>query len=271
METKNLKDTSYWLYTFWNKEEQAKDEYKIFQMLIEDNGFFKANDVKIYNPQLAFILTSKELPVRNMETQIETTINGREYLKTYIEAYKEGEQYFKTESKFAPNTLYETKAKQYVKNQNPTVLNHKTVKEFGYYSGIINKVEEQAKINQLFTPFDKCEHDLPPQPIEVSKYNPDFKPSFFNLKGFELFNYIIDNYDKDGKIKYINIWYFLRYLTENTNGEIVFNFTQDKYKVFIFEKYGIKIKKFTKAEYRYDTKELPILKNIEMDFRKNIV
>lgn len=110
-----------------------------------------------------------------------------------------------------------------------------------------------------------------PQLIEVSKYNPDFKPSFFNSKGFELFNYIIDNYDKDGKIKYINIWYFLRYLTENTNGEIVFNFTQDKYKVFIIEKYGIKIKKFTKAEYGYDAKELPILKNIETDFRKNIV
>ena len=55
---------------------------------------------------MAVILTSKELPTLNMDTQIETTINGWKYLKTYIEAYKEGEQYFETEFKVSPNTLY---------------------------------------------------------------------------------------------------------------------------------------------------------------------
>lgn len=183
------KDTRFWLTTFFEEQEQTKHEYKVFKREIENNGCFKVktetDTVKIYTPELAVIFTSNKLSARNMDTQTETIINGSEYLKTYIEAYKEGEQYFETEFKVSTNTLYGANAEQYVrdihlnffhvqhtgtnegwsyvKKQYPMILTHKAVKEFGYYSGIVNKVEEQVKkYPRLFATFDKCEHNLPP-------------------------------------------------------------------------------------------------------------
>lgn len=193
---KQKKDTRFWLTTFFEKQEQTKHEYKSFKREIENNGCFKVrtetDTVKIYTPELAVIFTSNKLSARNMDTQTETNINGWEYLKTYIEAYREGEQYFETEFKVSPNTLYGANAEQYVrdihlnffhvkhtettegwsyvKKQYPIILTHKAVKEFGYYSGIVNKVEEQVKkYPRLFATFDKCEHNLPPQPIVKQK------------------------------------------------------------------------------------------------------
>jgi hypothetical protein len=52
----------------------------------------------------------------------------------------------------------------YVKKQYPLTLTHKVIKEFGYYSGVVNKVEEQIKKHpRLFASFDKCEHNLLPK------------------------------------------------------------------------------------------------------------
>jgi hypothetical protein len=197
---KQKKDTRFWLTTFFEEQEQAKHPYKSLQREIEYNGCIMVktdtDTVKIYTPELAYIFATKELPALNMDTQEETTINGLEYLKTYIEGYKKGEQYFETEFKVSPNTLYGANAEQYVKDihlnyfhvkhnnhegwsfvkkQYPIILTHKAAKEFGYYSGIVNKVEEQVKkYPKLFATFDKCEHSLPPQPIinetDIEKY-----------------------------------------------------------------------------------------------------
>ena len=212
---KQKKDTRFWLTTFFEEQEQTKHEYKSYKREIENNGCFKVktetDTVKIYTPELAVILTSEELPSRNMDTQTETNINGWEYLKTYIEAYKEGEQYFETEFKVSPNTLYGANAEQYVrdihlnffhvkhtginegwgyvKKQYPIILTHKAVKEFGYYSGIVNKVEEQVKkYPRLFATFDKCEHNLPPQPIVKQK--PELNEKLITFKNSETINKI---------------------------------------------------------------------------------
>ena len=205
---KQKKETRFELTTFIEKLEQTKHPYKSFQREIENNGCFKVktetDTVKIYTPELAVILTSKELPTLNIDTQKETTVNGWEYLKTYIEAYKEGEQYFETEVKVSPNTIYGANAEQYVrdihlnffhvrhngvdegwgyvKKRYPTILTHKAVKEYGYYSGIVNKVEEQVKkYPRPFATFDKCEHNLPPQPIVKQKPEKETPKTFEEL------------------------------------------------------------------------------------------
>jgi hypothetical protein len=189
---KKKKDIKFGLTSILKKQEQTKPEYKYFKMEIENNGCClvktKTETVKIYSPELMVIFTTNELTARNMETQTETTVNGRNYLNSYIEAYKEGEQYFENEFKVSPNTLYGEKAEQYVKGIHlnyfhinhsgtfegwgdvkksyPFILTHEIIKKFGYYSGIVNKVEEQVKKHPLlFATFDKCEHNLPPQPI----------------------------------------------------------------------------------------------------------
>jgi len=196
-ETKQRKmksDTRYWLTSIFNEQEQTKHPYLTFKKEIQTHGYFVVNtetdSVKVFTPELAVVLTSQELPVRNMDTKKATILNGWKHLLTYIEGYKEGEQYFEKEFKVSPDTLYGENAEKYVrdihlnffhlkhaganegwgyvKKQHPITLTHKLVKEYGYYSGIVNKVEEQVKkYPRLFATFDKCEHNLPPQQAET--------------------------------------------------------------------------------------------------------
>jgi hypothetical protein len=214
---KQNKDTKFWLITFFEEQEQTKPEYKSFQRQIENNGCFfkvKPDTVKIFTPELALIFFSKELSARNMDTQTDTKINGWEYLKTYITAYKEGEQYFEADYKVSPNTLYGANAEQYVrdihlnffhvkhtgtnegwgyvKKQYPIILSHEVVREYGYYSGITNKVEEQVKkYPRLFADFDKCEHNLPPQQTEMKteQETPTFVNNFDKIAPFEIYKH----------------------------------------------------------------------------------
>lgn len=187
-------DTRFWLTTFFDEHEQDTQQYKNFQFKIKNDGCIDMitdnGTVKIYTPELALIFTLKELPARNMDTDKEIKLSGLEYLKTYIESYKEGEQYFEKEFKVSPDTLYNTNAEQYVrdihfnffhvqhtgikegwgfvKKEYPFILTHKVIREFGYYSGIVNRVEEQVKkYPRLFATFDKCEHNLPDQQTDT--------------------------------------------------------------------------------------------------------
>lgn len=84
-------------------------------------------------------------------------------------------------------------------------------------------------------------------------------------KTFNLFNYLIENYQTKGKVKYTNIFKFLKNI-DKTN--YAFNFTEEKYKAYILDKYGIQITTFNTANYKYADIEQPILNQFEQDFRK---
>lgn len=214
MENK-IKDTPFELINFF--EQQATQKYNGIQREIDIKGYINFNtdtgSVKVYSRELAEILISNSLPALNIETRIETTINGLEYLNTFVEGYKEGEQYFETEWKITTNTLYGANAEQYVRDIHlnffhiqhsnfqgwggvkkgyPTMLTHKDVKKFGYYSGIVNKVEEQVKKHpRQFATFDKCEHNLPPQltETETEQETPTFTNNFDNIKPTEIYKH----------------------------------------------------------------------------------
>ena len=213
---KNKQDIRFWLTTFVEEEAKITFEYKHFQNQIENNGccLVKSNTdtVKIYTPELAVILISAKLTLTNMDSQKETIVNSIDYLNTFIKAYQKGEKYFENEFKVSPNTLYGVNAEQYlrdlhlnyfhvqhisshqgwsyVKKSYPIILTHKAVKEFGYYSGIVNKVDEQIeKHPRLFATFDKCEHDLPPQ--QINKQIPALNETELSkkiIKHFRFFN-----------------------------------------------------------------------------------
>jgi hypothetical protein len=221
---KVYKDVRFWLTTFFEKQEQATHQYKSYKREIECNGCFvvktETDYLKIFTPELAAILLSKELPALNMDTKEETIINGWEYLKTYIEGYKEGEQYFNNEFKVSPNILYGANAEQYVrdihlnyfhkqhigtnegwgyvKKQSPIILTHRTIREFGYFSGIVNKVEEQiSKYPKLFATFEKCEHNLQSQQSEIIKDIDDIKElhtHIFKGNAFEVWQAMFDSF-----------------------------------------------------------------------------
>lgn len=181
-------DERFWLTTLFDEQAQTTHEYIGFKREIENHDWFNIkteNDtVKIYTPELALIFSSKELQARNMETKEDATINGFKYLTTYITAFKEGEQYFEKEFAISANTLYGANAEQYVrdihlnffhiphtggnsgwqyvKKTYPYILTHKAIKEYGFYSGIVSKVDAMIKkYPKLFQAFDKCEHELP--------------------------------------------------------------------------------------------------------------
>lgn len=179
---------------FW-EQEKTKLEYKGFQREIEKHGFFNVKagieTVKFYNPYLTVVLTSIELPVKNSVTHEETIINSYEFLMTYIRGYERGEQYFETEHKVSRDIFYGTGFKEYandlhrfyfhelhgskkgwvyVKNAEPHILTHKEIEEIGFYSGLVNKVEELIKkYPEKFVMFEKQGHGLQPKQAETPK------------------------------------------------------------------------------------------------------
>lgn len=93
-----------------------------------------------------------------------------------------------------------------------------------------------------------------------------YNPNHWNAKTFDLFNYLVENYEKKGKVKYINIYKFIKNLESNT---YVMTFIHNTYKSYVLEKYGIKLTKMEVAEYDYELKDQPILKSWEELFRKS--
>ena len=175
-------DTPYWITTFL-EEASKKAECNIYKREIAVNGYFLVKSgphtVNIYTTELALILTSPALVGEHRELKNPIELNSQEYLKTYIEAFTEGERYFDAEFKASPEVLYGANQKQYiqdlhnnyfhiqhhpgkegwsyVKHQYPFILTHEAMETFGYYSGVVSKVDELVERHpQLFATFNEC-------------------------------------------------------------------------------------------------------------------
>ena len=101
--------------------------------------------------------------------------------------------------------------------------------------------------------------------ISVSQNLLDYNPNNFNEIGYDLFCYLVDNYSKKGKVKFINIYYYLK--DEVDKNMYSFKFTQSEYTEFIKENYDIEIKKYQKANFDYDEQKR-VLNSLEQEFRK---
>jgi len=144
-------------------------------------GFIIGDDtINVYTPTLCYILSRQELQVYNLDAQKDETINGKGFLNTYVEAYYKGIQHFEDEIKVNQNVLYGANAEsivkdlhykyfhaknsassigwQFVKKSFPVILTHKAISEYGYFSGIMSKVDKLIKdYPNIFKTFDKCE------------------------------------------------------------------------------------------------------------------
>jgi hypothetical protein len=121
---------------------------------------------------------------------------------------------------------------------------------------------ENKSSNTITQPQQETKTDAPPP----KEYN----TSQFNDFTYKLFNHIIEEYTTSkGKVKFINIWYFLKRDIINKQN-IMFNFTQDAYKIFVKQKHTIEIKKFEKAAFKYEDTEKGILQNITTIYLKNL-
>lgn len=179
-------DLQYSLLDLFDEQTENTSKFKSLKRHIENNGFIIFNKetdaVNVYTPELAFIFTSKELPVTEMFKSKEIKINGLDYVKTFTEAYRKGESYFDTEFGISKDTLFGINAESYVKGLHenyihikhpeindgwrwakrtfPLTLSHKDIRKYGYYSGIVSKVDRLVKTYpKLFEAYDKCDHD----------------------------------------------------------------------------------------------------------------
>lgn len=150
--------------------------------------------------------------------------------------------------------------KKLKKTQIEDLIINEIVKLINTIKNKITNLEPQPNLN-------KENNNFINQP-EAPETDLEFNRNYFNEKTYNLFLYLIKNYEKKFKVKYTNIWYFLKYNIEKIKYNYKFNITQDKYKSFIKENYNIKILKFKKAEYLYNQHELPTLNNLEIDFRE---
>ena len=140
----------------------------------------------MYSPELSMLFRSNNIDIKYENENV--IINGSEYFKTYVEGYNEGIKYFNDNIYISPNTLYGTNAEQYVqdihnkynhtqfetfigwsnvKTNTPYLINHEIIKKFGYYSGIVSKVDEMVEqYPAIFIKFGECKHNKPPQQID---------------------------------------------------------------------------------------------------------
>jgi hypothetical protein len=91
-------------------------------------------------------------------------------------------------------------------------------------------------------------------------------PNHWNERTFKLFNYLIDNYEKNGNVKFINVYKFINDLDSQV---YAIRFTHNTYKSFILENFGVKLTKIEVSRYEYESKEMPILRSWEEIFRKS--
>jgi hypothetical protein len=123
-------------------------------------------------------------------------------------------------------------------------------------------IQWQSEVPEINTILKNPETEIS-QHQQPNQRNADFDPNHFNQKSYDLFLCLVENYSKKGKVKYINIFEFMRKSIDKD--KYPFKFTQEKYTAFILLNYEIEIKKYAVADgYEYDEK--PFLKSHEQQF-----
>lgn len=187
-------DTPYILNRFWQGN-TVPDFYLLAKDEIERRGHISftcdEENVNVYQPILAYIFKASRVSVRNMDTMEDIEIDGLPYLKTFTQGYQEGINYFEHDFKalYSPfdtdelvaaiksnyfDTRLEKEGKigwEKVKKFVPVNLNHKTIKEEGYFSGIVSRVEDIVnKHPQLFRDFyDKKDDEQIENVVSLTK------------------------------------------------------------------------------------------------------
>lgn len=185
------KDSKYWLSTLFEEKARNTHEYKTFQREINNHGYFiiesDKGKVKVYTPELVYIFATDNLTVIDKGTKEIGTLNGYEYMQTYIEGFLEGVKEFESTIAVPTSVLYGPNAEQYVrdihhnyfhnehrsnvkgwnnvKTNFPIILTHQIIRQYGFYSGIVSEVDAMVKkYPKLFETFDKCDHEDIPTP-----------------------------------------------------------------------------------------------------------
>lgn len=168
----------------YNRTFYTTFEYRNYCNIIHKQGFVEWGVkygvcVKIYTPELAHFFMSGALSAEVYPTKEKIEIDGSVYFQTYVEGYNEGEKYWNENLAVSTNVLYGANAESYVNDlyekyhfiklkrewgfegwsyvkwQSSPSITHSRIREYGYYSGIVSKVDELVKQHpKLFAVFE---------------------------------------------------------------------------------------------------------------------
>jgi len=149
--------------------------------------------------------------------------------------------------------------------------NYNLKENFEYYINILPILLDKFEVKKKNYYLQKSEELLLDvtssnytEEVITNSQDENFNKNHWNKECFNLFLYLIDNYEKKGKIKFINIFY---YLTNHVKKEkYAFNQTIEIYTIFIKSKYNIQLTTFRTAQYDFRNREIPILNGLEGDF-----
>lgn len=153
---------------------------KSFFYNVNKNGF----KAKVYVFELYKILSNESFPLFGTKE----TLNGLTLIPIYIEGYKMGKEYFKSNYKVSTETLFQN-INEYVKTLQtcychkeqkqlkrgwcwyrwnyPTIFNEESIKDYGYFAGIISEIDELKEKYPQFKTIGQCEHNTLPQQAET--------------------------------------------------------------------------------------------------------
>jgi hypothetical protein len=202
---KPKEDVTFVINIFENSEEKLNHNFESLKYQIENNGCFIVNNAKIYTTELSYFLSLKTLKAFNKSTKTQVEICGYDYIKTYTTAYDEGRQYFENEFKPSISILYGSHAESYIQNicdnyfkihhygafkgwnfvkhSYPISINHEVIKQFGYYAGIVSKVDELVDSHlNIFEKFDVHEDENKNilKGYQIEEFNTSFNAGLFD-------------------------------------------------------------------------------------------
>ncbi len=177
---KNI-EFKYSVFGYLSGEARQTEQYQTLKVQIENNGFFTINGAKVYNTELSLVLVSEKIPAVNMlvpkGSNRNTEFSGVEFIDLYVSAYNEGREYFKKAYPIPDSGIYSSfgevyakeiyrnfqsiqcddKGWRYVIDYAPGIISNSIIKEYGYYAGIVSKIEELVDVYPLF--FEEMEKE----------------------------------------------------------------------------------------------------------------
>ncbi|TPD67322.1 hypothetical protein [Flavobacterium microcysteis] len=156
-------------------------EFDRFLMHFQENKYLIINtDYKIYSPGISYLFSTKNIKAKNLEIKEDFLLDSKPYFETFINAFKEGEKYFQDKFEVSKEILYGNNSKTFVADihqnyyhithsnsfigwagvihSNPTLISHKIIKKYGYYSGILSRADVFiSEYPNVFSDFHKCD------------------------------------------------------------------------------------------------------------------
>ena len=166
--------------------------------------------------------------------------------------------------------LKETREKSYALKLETATNHYNSADKFLHLTNIVPFVYkdfENFKESYFANKYDHLTKFTSNENVKVEQLGSaalEHNKNHWNKNCYNLFLYLVDNYEKKGKVKYTNIHFYLKHHADKN--KFVYNQTIETYTHFINLTYGIELKTFRKAEFEFLDHQVPIMNDLEGEY-----